>query len=284
MLYSKKVKQLYHPEFWLLSIGTGWIAIQLVMIWRNEESSLWGMTFLFWAAIASLIWDKRDRLQFDSSIFSSFFSLFLMTILLIKCISLSSFGIFLSILPVTAGFSLALLASGFTGLGQYRGELLALLILGMGRILPSIIINIAPLTAKFVAFLLWYSGSEVVRSGININLPTGGIEVYSGCSGIELIIQLFGLSSLFILMFPLNLVSKILLPIAAIILGFITNGIRVALMAILVAQNQKAAFAYWHHGDGSLIFSLIAVTCLGIVCWLLLETNQSNKSNLKSIK
>lgn len=284
MLYSKKVKQLHHPELWLLAIGIGWIAIQLVMIWRNEQSSLWGMSLLFWAAIASLIWDKRDRLKLESDVFSSFLGLFLMTILLIKCISVSSFGIFLSILPVAVGFSLALLASGFKGLGQYRGELLALLILAMSGILPSIIVNIAPLTAKFVAFLLWYSGSEVVRSGVNINLPTGGIEVYSGCSGIELIIQLVGLSSLFILMFPLNLKSKILLPITAIILGFITNGIRVALMAILVAQNQKEAFAYWHHGDGSLIFSLMGVICLGVVCWILLEINQSNKSNLKSIR
>jgi cyanoexosortase A len=242
------------------------------------------MSFLFWVTIISLIWDKRDRLKFESDVFSSFFSLSLMTILLIKCASLTSFGIFLSILPVAVGFSLALLASGFQGLGQYRGELLALVLLAMGRILPGVLSNISPLTAKFAAFMLWYSGSDVVRSGININLPTGSIEVYSGCSGIELIIQLVGLSSLFILMFPVNLISKILIPMMAIMIGFITNGIRVALMAILVAQNQKSAFAYWHHGDGSLIFSLIGVLLLGAVCWLLMEINQSHKSNLKSIR
>jgi cyanoexosortase A len=284
MLYSNKVKQIYHPEFWLLCIWIGWIAIQLVTIWKSEQSNLLGMNFLFWVTIISLVWDKRDRLKFESSVFSSFFSLSLMTILLIKCASLTSFGIFLSILPVLVGFSLALLASGFKGLGQYRGELFALFLLAMGGILPSIIVNISPLTAKFAAFLLWYSGSDVVRSGININLPTGSIEVYSGCSGIELILQLIGLSSLFILMFPVNLLSKILIPIIAIMIGFITNGIRVALMAILVAQNQKSAFAYWHHGDGSLIFSLIAVLLLGAVCWLLMEINQSHKSNLKSIR
>jgi exosortase/archaeosortase family protein len=41
-------------------------------------------------------------------------------------------------------------------------------------------------------------------------------------------------------------------------------------MAILVAQQQMAAFDYWHEGDGSLVFSLIAVLLFGLFCWFLL--------------
>jgi exosortase/archaeosortase family protein len=52
-----------------------------------------------------------------------------------------------------------------------------------------------------------------------------------------------------------------------VLLGFIVNGIRVALMAILVASSNKSAFTYWHGGDGSLIFAIISMVLFGIFCW-----------------
>ncbi len=279
------VSQLKYPQFWLLAIKAAYIAIHLTLTWKADNSSLLGMSFLFWAAISSLIWDKRHSLSLESDIFSSFFGLSLIALLLVKTISLTSFGGFLYISPAIFAFGLALMASGFKGLKQYKGELLVLFFITVPKILPSSLTDISPLTAKFAGFALWYTGFPVTRNGILISLPTGSVEVYSGCSGIELVFQMLGLALLFLLMFPQKGKKKILLALIAAILGFVVNGVRVALMAILVAQGQQKAFVYWHEGDGSLIFSLVAVLLFGLLCWFLLEKAEiRNKDATESSK
>jgi len=45
-----------------------------------------------------------------------------------------------------------------------------------------------------------------------------------------------------------------LFPIVAVLVAFVVNGVRVALMAILVAYSSQEAFEYWHTGTGSEIF------------------------------
>lgn len=277
--------QLKYPQFWLLGIAAGYIAIHLTLIWKADNSSLLGTSFLCWAAISSLVWEKRQSLNLESGIFSSFFGLSLIALLLIKSISLTSLGGFLYLSPAIFGFGLALLASGFKGLKQYRGELLVLSSISLPKVLPLSLIDISLLTAKFASLILWYTGFEVARNGVYIYLPTGSVEVYPGCSGLELIFQMLTLALLFLLMFPQKGKQKIIVPIIAATLGFVVNGVRVALMAVLVAQGHKEAFDYWHQGDGSLIFSLIAVLLFGLFCWFSLrKTELGNKDAAKLSK
>ncbi|ARV61871.1 cyanoexosortase A [Nostocales cyanobacterium HT-58-2] len=277
--------QLKSPQFWLLATGAGCIAIHLTLTWRSGNSSLLGMSVLLWAAISSLIWEKRHNLKLESGIFSSFFGLTLIALLLFKSISLTSFGVFLYLSPAIFALGLALLASGFKGLKQYKGELFVLFFLSVPKVLASLFPDISPLTAKFAGFVLWYTGFEVDQNGTLINLPTGSVEVYPGCSGVELIFQLLSLALLFFLMFPQNWKRKIIVTIMAALLAFIVNGLRVALMAILVAQQQMTAFDYWHEGEGSLVFSLITVLLFGLFCWFLVGRNElRNKEATESSK
>ncbi|MBW4633264.1 MAG: cyanoexosortase A [Iphinoe sp. HA4291-MV1] len=279
------VSRLKYPEFWLLAIGASLIAIHLVLLWKANNSSLLGMTFLFWAALSSLIWEKRHSFNLESGIFSSFFGLSLIALLLIKSISLTSFGVFLYFYPVIFAIGLALVASGFKGLKQYKGELFILFFLSVPKLLPSSLIDISLLTAKFATLILWYTGFEVTRKGTLIYLPAGSVEVYHGCSGMELIFQLLGLALLFLLMFPQTWKQKILISFVAATLAFIVNGLRVALMAVLVAQGQMGVFDYWHDGDGSLVFSLIAVLLFGLFCWFSLgQSELRNKDTTESSK
>ncbi|KAB8319888.1 cyanoexosortase A [Tolypothrix campylonemoides VB511288] len=277
--------QLKYPQFWLLGIAAGYIAIHLTLIWKADNSSLLGTSFLCWMAIFSLIWEKRHSLNLESGIFSSFFGLSLIALLLVKSISLTSLGGFLYLSPAIFAFGLALMASGFKGLKQYRGELLVLSSISLPKVLPLSLIDISLLTAKFASLILWYTGFEVARNGVIIRLPTGSVEVYPGCSGLELIFQMLTLALLFLLMFPQKGKQKIIVPIIAVTLGFLVNSVRVALMAVLVAQRQMKAFDYWHEGDGSLIFSLIAVLLFGLLCWFLLgRTEIRNKDATESSK
>ncbi|GAB1543907.1 hypothetical protein NUACC21_65830 [Scytonema sp. NUACC21] len=270
-------KQLKYPQLWFLGIGAGLNAIHLTLTWKADNYSLFSNCILYWAAISSLILDKH-HLNLNSGIIPSLIGLSLIGIILFKSASLTSFGVFLYLTPLIIALSLVLLASGFKGLKQYQGELLALFCLVAPKVIPwSVVGYISSLTAKFAAFILWYIGANVARSGNIIYLPTGSVEVFSGCSGVEQVFQMLGLSVLFLLMFPQKNHQKIIVPITAISLGFIVNTLRVALMAILVAKQQQEAFKYWHEGDGSLVFSMIAVLLFGIFCWFAIEQTEAKK-------
>jgi cyanoexosortase A len=236
-----------------------------------------GLGVVFWCAIATLIWDKREILQLKSGIFSTCFAIALLLPLLIKSVflitqSTSSLYLF----PLIAFFSLTLLASGFQGLGQYKREFLILFILCAVNPLTSLLGNFdpSPLTAKLTGYLLWYSGFETVREGVNLYFAgsSNGVEVYPGCSGLASMIDLLSLTLLFFLMFPSNWKTKLILYIAAILIGFIMNSIRVALLAVIVAYHNRFGFEYWHSGEGSLLFSMMSMSLLCTVIYFLIQS------------
>jgi exosortase/archaeosortase family protein len=66
-----------------------------------------------------------------------------------------------------------------------------------------------------------------------------------------------------------------LLPIVASLIAFIVNGIRVAILATLAANPES--LEYWHKGEGSLIFSMIGVTILGLFCFFLLRQGEDEQ-------
>ncbi|MCC5629103.1 cyanoexosortase A [Nostoc sphaeroides CHAB 2801] len=274
-------KSLKNAEFWLLGIGSSLIAINLTTVLRHEKFTSAYISFLFFLTIYFLVQEKRHNLNLESEIFSSCLGTLVIVLVFINSTFQINIGILSILPPLMSGFGVALLASGYQGLKQYRKELLILVFLTIRSFLVLLPyqIDISLLAAKLSTALLWYTGFQVNRSGVMINLPTGSIEVYPGCAGIDIIIDLLSLAVLFIFLFNLSLQQKIIVPIVAATLGFIVNGFRVALMAIFVAQGNKQAFYYWHQGDGSLIFSMIATLFFGCFCWFLLSRNERENQN-----
>ncbi|MBV8883024.1 MAG: archaeosortase/exosortase family protein [Chroococcidiopsidaceae cyanobacterium CP_BM_RX_35] len=68
------------------------------------------------------------------------------------------------------------------------------------------------------------------------------------------------------MLFPTKPLKKILMPVVAILTGFIINGIRVAMLAILAGSNQKM-FEYWHTDKGE-IFSIVSVLIFALLFWI----------------
>ncbi|MEG4216855.1 cyanoexosortase A [Microcoleus sp. Pol14C6] len=268
------LKHVQEPKYWLLGIASGLIAIHLTLTSRTNDTDLFGTMLLFWGVVAFLIWERHESLTFESGVFASFFGSSLIALILLKSSSISGYDFFIRATPFLSGISLALLASGTKGLKQYRQELL---ILGYTAIPPGLIgvfVDVALLTAKFSAFLLHYLGFEVVRRGVFLILENGSVEVYHGCSGVNAMLQLLGLALVFLLMFPTTTGQKMVLPFVAIITAFLVNAARVALMAVLVSLSQPEAFKYWHEGNGSVIFSMIAVFIFGLFCWFAILKDQ----------
>ncbi len=280
---QQKVNQLPQeytdPQYWLAGIGAGLIAVNLTLTWRGDNVEVLGNNFMFLGAAGFLIWERRDKLKLESSFLATLFGLAIVAIVLIKSSAISGYDVFLRVSPFISGIGLALIASGGQAWKQYWQELTLLIfpIISPGLLLR--VFDISPITAKFATFILWYLNFPVQNNGSYIILPTGAVDVYFGCSGYSSIIQLLGLSVLFLFMFPTTKKQKIYLPILAVTVGFVVNAIRVALMAYLVAYSTQQAFEYWHKGDGSLIFSMIAVAIFGFFCWLFVLREEDKKNH-----
>ncbi|MBF2008825.1 MAG: cyanoexosortase A [Chlorogloeopsis fritschii C42_A2020_084] len=282
-----KVKSPKNTQLWLLGIGAGLIAINLTLTWKSGDVAQVGMSVLFLLAVASLLGDKRHSLDFESGIIPSVLGGLLIGVVLWQSATLRHgdlLEIFLRISPLISGLAVGLLASGFKGLKQYWQELTILFFLGIPKLVLSSLFDISPLTAKFSAFLLWYSGFEVSLQGVFINLPTGSVKVYSACSGIESICYLLGIAVICLLVFPIHRKQRTLVLVMAISLGFIINGIRVSLLAVISAQKNLQAFNYWHEGDGSLIFGMIQVIVFTLFYVFLLRQQEKNNQDSTELK
>lgn len=269
-----------HVQFWLLGIAVGLIAIHLTLVWRIDDSSLFVSSLVFWLAIANLIWAKRHTLQLTADPVASLLGAALLGLILAKSTAITGWD-FLRFYPFGVGVSMMLLASGWRGWQQYWRELTLLFFLGIpGVIIPSLI-DISELTARFATALLWYCGFDLTRHGTHIYLSGGGIEVYPGCAGLQSMMQVLGIAILFLILLPVrwNWRQMLGFPLIALWIGFIVNGMRVALMAILVAAKQQSAFEYWHKGTGSLLFSMIAVLLFVLTGWGLVRQSLVLASN-----
>lgn len=263
-------KILRDPKYWLLALVTALATIHLTVLSRIDNSELFATCLLFWIAAGSLIWDRYQTLDLESNLIASLLGA-LIIIGMITRVSVSPDSASSAwVLPLVAGLGTGLLASGFKGLKQYWREFIIFGLLALYPLLRLTLeaIDLSEITAKAASFVLWYSGLPVRLEGVFLLMPSSRVEVYGACSGIQSILQLLSISVLFLLMFPLRShVQKVVCIVAAVVIGFVVNALRVALMAILNNTGDKNAFDYWHEGQGSLIFSAIAVLIFGGFCW-----------------
>lgn len=261
----------FNTPYLLLAISTALTAIHLQLIWRSGHyGQFLEAALICWAATWFLVWRKHDRLRFESSSIASAIGIGCVAWILLRSLAVSEYESFLRFSPLVSGIGVALLASGFA-LKQYWREFLVLAWMTIPTTALLAQIDISLFTAEFSGSLLWYSGFRVMQEGVMLHMPTGSVEVYPGCSGIQLIWQHLSLGFLFVVLFPIGFIRSLLVPFAGMLIAFTVNSIRVAFMAILVAQEKREAFDYWHLGTGSLIFSMISVTLFGLLCYFLLE-------------
>ncbi|MBD2163245.1 cyanoexosortase A [Calothrix membranacea FACHB-236] len=272
-------KVLKQEPFWLLSITAALEAICLTLIWKADDMGHLGMSILFLFATGSLLWDKRHTLRFESDVFSTIVGLLLISWVLWQSAT-QNLEHTLRLLSFTSAFAVSLLASGFKGLKQYCEELIILFFLGVPAVVSDLLFDISPLSAKFASLLLWYAGFDVRINGINIYLPTGSIKVVHSCSGIDTINYILGISVIAMVMFPIAKKKLFFIPIFAILLGFVINGIRIAMLAVMQGTN-KAAFDSWHGGQASYSFGVLGIVIFGLVYMFLLKQEEQQAENLE---
>ena len=170
-----------------------------------------------------------------------------------------------SLLPLLAGFALALLAAPVRRLRPYGKALLILSLLPVQRIFATrfLIEELSLVTARVTQLLLMFCGLPVEVVGNIVGLPGGSVEVAGSCSGTSMLAQLIGVGIIFALAFPMRHAwqSGVMVLLAG-LLAIFANGGRIALLALITASTIPGKtwwFDLFHEGEGSLLFSGVAV-------------------------
>ncbi|MFM7441010.1 MAG: cyanoexosortase A [Snowella sp.] len=260
-------KSLQKIEYWLVALSCGLVVLHLTLIDKSQNENLFSTATLIWLTIGSLLWDRRKKLILESDTASTFVGMILVVLTIVR--NLTTTDSSLRLFPLIAGVGVILIASGFKSLKSYGKEIILLSLLLFLR-LVTIALNafdLPLLTAKVSAFMLWFVGFDVVRQGVVIALPTGRVEVYGACSGVESIVLMLCIAILFFFLISISHWQKMICIAIAVALGFMVNAFRVALLAFFVDVQQPKAFEYWHSSDGSLSFAILSVFMFGIFCW-----------------
>ena len=185
------------------------------------------------------------------------------------------------LLPFSTAIALALIASGFKGLTQYKQELFFAWFLFfpegvIGHFIDRLV-QITLLNAKFATYVLYYLGFDVASQGnqVLLSLPELGefrAIVDYPCAGVPMILLMLKLGLLLIAFTSLSRSEKLLIPSFSIVLGFFLGVIRVTILTLLIPNGDR--FAYWHGSQGSQIFSTLAIAIFAGFCYWILEKKQ----------
>lgn len=222
------------------------------------------MSLLLWAAIFLLLWDRRQYFKRNQDKVSFLGGCALAAALLVLSV-VSPGEKVLGFFPLFAFLAWFLVFVGATQLKFYFKELSILTVFGLPKLVPDTAFGLAPLTAKFSAYLLWYFGYPVSLEGIYIQIPKGGVEVVPACSGINLITHMLSISVIFLCVFPTRRPYSILFLIFSALLGFFMNGVRVSLLTALSTPQLSEPFHYWHSASGASLFVLLTLVIYGAV-------------------
>ena len=276
-------RYLQRDRLWLLTALVGVALLYLKLFWQTTaDIDLLMTNGLYWGAIIWLLWNRQADLHYRSGVVASFIGLTLLGSIISKALNLFWFeSPLLPLLPFSTAIALALIASGFKGLTQYKQELFFAWFLFfpegvIGHFIDRLV-QITLLNAKFATYVLYYLGFDVASQGnqVLLSLPELGefrAIVDYPCAGVPMILLMLKLGLLLIAFTSLSRQEKLLIPSFSIVLGFFLGVIRVTILTLLIPNGER--FAYWHGSQGSQIFSTLAIAIFAGFCYWILEKKQ----------
>lgn len=283
LCYHVRLIQLLNDSTaWLIAVALALIALHLQLYWRfTGNFNYVSLELIGWSAVCYSLWCRRDRIVFKRERIAQFCGWFLIALLLVRGMTLhNASGLVIGLNSLVIGIAIAAIAIGFRQFKNYYRELcmITMIALPLEQTVNVVdhIVHASILTARYSHVLMWYCGFLVERQGTLLVLPTGTVDIYLGCSGLEGILISLKIAFFFLLAYPTRQREKVLVPTIAILSAFIVNGFRIMLLACLVANKDTAGFEYWHGDQGAQIFSMISMTIFSSYCQVLVEQQKTD--------
>ena len=263
-------------NLWLLIAAV--VATQNIAVFhtsQNANNTVYAL--LVWGGAVICMEDQIDALKPSPNLLSLLLGTILLILVLARTAVVLHWEGVLFALPPIAGLGLALLCLPISKILRFRDSVLTLLLIPafalLMRILPEEPISL--LTAKIAGLWLQFIGLEVLVRDRSVMIPGGGVQVMAACNGVDMMSQIMCVSIVFLLAFPIrSMVSRILLLIAAPVVGLLSNSFRIAVLTISTSYGSgkgSPVFKFFHEDAGSLVFSGIAVFIFGWLYLTLLE-------------
>ncbi|MCG9893074.1 MAG: cyanoexosortase A [Thermosynechococcaceae cyanobacterium MS004] len=261
---AAKGKTLSNLQISLLCLSLLVLVHLSIDLYLDKQSHLM-MSVLVWSSIFLLLWEKKADFISSGNRATPFLGLVLLSALLIVSILRPGEKV-IGFFPLVALGSWFLIFIDPSQIKAYLKEFTILLAFGLPKLVPESAFGLEVPTARFAAFVLHYLNYSVTLvNEIQIQVPNGIVEVVPACSGISLMTHMLSISVIFLCLFPVQKHHFVLLPLIAAALGFVLNGIRVAVLAALSPPAFASQFSYWHSASGASVFVLVALVLYGAI-------------------
>ncbi|NJM76668.1 MAG: cyanoexosortase A [Acaryochloridaceae cyanobacterium RU_4_10] len=229
-----------------------------------------------WSSIFLLLWDNKQDFKQTQEKISFLAGCLLLAALLVITVARPGEKL-IGFFPLFAFLGWFLVFAGFSQFKTHLKELAILVAFGLPKLVSESAFGLAPLTANFSANILWHLGQSVSLQGVQINVPNGSVEVVPSCSGANLITHMLSVSVMVMCVLPKpQNAHRITLPLIAILLGFVMNGLRVALLALFSPPQYASLFHYWHGPNGASTIVLLTLLIYSLICFWLLKPLEQN--------
>jgi cyanoexosortase A len=252
------------PELWrLLALLLALHGMVLGFVTQGIETFL--NVFIVWCSALVVLEGSFPLRRLQPSRLGCLAGLILISWVLWRSHLIISAEMIFNVLPVVSGLGLTLLARPWWGLGLFVPALLILALLPLirGMIVVGPVAKLSLITAGLTQVLFMACGLPVQRFGIELSIPGGRIEVGGPCSGISMLVQLLSIAIIFMIAFPMRYRwQNALMILLAPLLGFVINGVRIALLALIVSSEYEGKrwwFDFFHVELGAQIFSAVAM-------------------------
>jgi exosortase/archaeosortase family protein len=175
---------------------------------------------------------------------------------------------YIPLYPLISVILLILFLGGFSLLPRFRETLYILSLVPVLAWLPRLVPTdgLSHSAAFFAAFFLRTFGIDIIQTSTKLTVGISAINVAGPCSGNEIMVQAFVVALLALIIFPMpKRWTRLPFLLLAPALGWIVNGLRVALLAMIAsidpvsAMNDSGMFAFFHLGEGGMVFSGLGI-------------------------
>ena len=138
-------------------------------------------------------------------------------------------------------------------------------------------------SAECANFFLQLTNIPVLREGTIFQLPNITLEVAKECSGIRSSWVLLIASTLASYLFLKRNSNRLILVLAAIPLGFLRNGFRIAVIGLLCVNVGPHMIHSPIHRQGGPLFFVLSLFPLFLLLWFLRRTERSRDANSETV-